>query len=286
MLAQAYNRQGSSRQCEVVFVSSDRDAGSFNGYYSEMPWTALPFGSPQCQTLGQLFGVRGIPSVVAIDRKTGQVLDREAKNAIAQSRFDLRAACSTWGIQATIPEERTVLQEAAASSAPTPKTAAPPPVAIDLAVVKQALGSVDEAELEAQETFYATLLKVLKNVLDNPTEPKFRSLKKTNAALQAKFFGVGDGAAIALLKLGGFEDGEETIGLPGSPDGRCTALRDAVQEHAEALAMARLRKERDAKIAGHLEEDKKKGPDRKFGGDSDTGRNTYGAGRKRGGGGG
>merc|ERR1719189_2563325 len=37
MLAQAYNRQ-QGLACQVVFVSSDRDQGSWQSYYNEMPW--------------------------------------------------------------------------------------------------------------------------------------------------------------------------------------------------------------------------------------------------------
>ena len=28
---------------DIVFVSSDRDQGSFDEYYGEMPWLALPY---------------------------------------------------------------------------------------------------------------------------------------------------------------------------------------------------------------------------------------------------
>lgn len=28
---------------EIIFVSSDRDSGSFKEYYKEMPWLALPY---------------------------------------------------------------------------------------------------------------------------------------------------------------------------------------------------------------------------------------------------
>ena len=31
------------RYLEIVFISSDREEASFNTYYSEMPWLAIPF---------------------------------------------------------------------------------------------------------------------------------------------------------------------------------------------------------------------------------------------------
>ena len=41
-----YNKvkQSESGKCfEIVFVSSDKTAEEFEGYYGEMPWLALPF---------------------------------------------------------------------------------------------------------------------------------------------------------------------------------------------------------------------------------------------------
>ena len=32
-----------SRHAEVVFVSSDNDESSFDEYYAEMPWLAVPY---------------------------------------------------------------------------------------------------------------------------------------------------------------------------------------------------------------------------------------------------
>ena len=44
---------------EIVFVSSDRDEGSFQSYFAEMPWLALPFADRQTkQALSDKFGVQ------------------------------------------------------------------------------------------------------------------------------------------------------------------------------------------------------------------------------------
>lgn len=44
---------------EIVFVSSDRDEESFEAYYGEMPWMALPFADrDKKQQLSSMFGVR------------------------------------------------------------------------------------------------------------------------------------------------------------------------------------------------------------------------------------
>ena len=52
---------------ELVFVSSDRDIESFNEYYGEMPFCALPFEEREAKgLLSKLFGIRGIPSLLIL----------------------------------------------------------------------------------------------------------------------------------------------------------------------------------------------------------------------------
>lgn len=65
----------SSKSCfEVVFLSSDRDEESFNGYFSKMPCLAIPFSdSASIKGLMDLFQVRSIPTLVILDGK-GKVL--------------------------------------------------------------------------------------------------------------------------------------------------------------------------------------------------------------------
>jgi len=40
-------------------VSSDRGEESFNEYFNEMPWLAVPFGHSMKSTLSKHFGVQG-----------------------------------------------------------------------------------------------------------------------------------------------------------------------------------------------------------------------------------
>merc|ERR1712232_1283954 len=42
-LAKWYTNSLKENGMEIVFVSSDRDESSFNSYFGEMPWLALPF---------------------------------------------------------------------------------------------------------------------------------------------------------------------------------------------------------------------------------------------------
>jgi hypothetical protein len=77
----------SSDNVEVVFVSSDRDEGSFDAYRREMPWVALPFSDrARKKALSAQFGVRGIPTLVVLDGATGQLVTSEGR-ARAQEFF-------------------------------------------------------------------------------------------------------------------------------------------------------------------------------------------------------
>ncbi|KAM5566802.1 hypothetical protein ABKV19_015097 [Rosa sericea] len=67
-LVEVYQDLASKGDFEVVFVSSDRDEESFSGYFSEMPWLAVPFSDSETRKgLKDLFKVRGIPHLVVID---------------------------------------------------------------------------------------------------------------------------------------------------------------------------------------------------------------------------
>merc|ERR1711972_1292572 len=56
-----HTKDGTSN-IEVVFVSSDRDQGAFDGYLAEMPWYAVPWADREKKgKLGEQFNVTGIP---------------------------------------------------------------------------------------------------------------------------------------------------------------------------------------------------------------------------------
>merc|ERR1712227_711490 len=61
-LAEWYNA-GLKDKMEIIFVSSDRDEASFNDYFKEMPWLALPYCKRERkEALSEACGVEGIPS--------------------------------------------------------------------------------------------------------------------------------------------------------------------------------------------------------------------------------
>ncbi|XP_073104108.1 probable nucleoredoxin 1-1 isoform X1 [Elaeis guineensis] len=69
---------------EVVFVSGDRDEDSFNGYFSKMPWLAIPFSDSKARDrLDELFKVRGIPHLVILGAR-GEVLNEKGVPAVRE----------------------------------------------------------------------------------------------------------------------------------------------------------------------------------------------------------
>jgi nucleoredoxin len=60
-----------------VFVSSDRDARSFDAYYATMPWAKVPFEAATARaTLGSKYAIRGIPALLLFD-PAGKLITRE-----------------------------------------------------------------------------------------------------------------------------------------------------------------------------------------------------------------
>ncbi|TVU40094.1 hypothetical protein EJB05_13543, partial [Eragrostis curvula] len=74
-LVEAYNELASQgKSFEVVFVSNDLNEEEFNSYFAKMSWLAVPFSDPEGrQSIADRFEVTGIPHLVILNAKTGQV---------------------------------------------------------------------------------------------------------------------------------------------------------------------------------------------------------------------
>jgi len=265
-------------QIKVVFISSDRSEADFQSYYAEMPWLALPFGSPQKEMLGMTYQVRGIPSLVVLDGTSGRLISQDGRADVGGAYFNMQSCLEKWGVAAPPPPP---VEEKPPA---VPKKALPDALPIDEEVVKAALERIDLETYEVQETFFRTGLKVLDNTLQNPGEAKFRQLKCTNPALSSKLLDVAGSAGKELMRLAGFKDSAdgELLALEGPPDGKCTSVRERMQAAATATWEKHAREERDARIKEEIEKDKSRAPTYKGGGD-ENGRMQIG--RKRGGGG-
>nr|ABX80203.1 unknown [Prorocentrum minimum] len=115
-------------------------------------------------------------------------------------------------------------------------------------VLAESLSTMGSQPWEVQEVCYGALLKLLGNVVRNPGEAKFRSIKRGNAAIKAKVLDCPGG--VGLLLAAGFVEEPEVYVLPESAplDLVQTAL-DQLQSHATAKSDANFRAERDAKLA-------------------------------------
>jgi len=73
-LAEFYTTSLKNKGMEIVFISSDRDEDSFNEYFKDMPWLALPYADRDAKAaLSKKFKVNGIPSFVILDSNGGTI---------------------------------------------------------------------------------------------------------------------------------------------------------------------------------------------------------------------
>ena len=77
-------RRGKKDEFEIVWISRCRDVDSFGQYFTQMNWLALPPDQAmgeRGQYLGELYKVKGIPSLVLLD-EIGNVITTDARNKI------------------------------------------------------------------------------------------------------------------------------------------------------------------------------------------------------------
>lgn len=104
-------------QCgvQIVFVSSDRDQASFKEYFATMPWPSLPSdagGVEVKQNLARLFQVRGIPSLVAIDAKSGKFITGDARTGVmmaGNNKEKQNKLVESWKSKEAVPVEQASL---------------------------------------------------------------------------------------------------------------------------------------------------------------------------------
>jgi len=89
-LSQFYKQlQDMKKPFEVIFVSADQDQSSFQQYFKEMPWLAVPFDDARREQLMEEHQVRGIPCFKIISSKTGKVIEPEAaRYPLVPATFD------------------------------------------------------------------------------------------------------------------------------------------------------------------------------------------------------
>merc|ERR1719235_1240122 len=182
------------------------------------------------------------------------------------------------------------------AAAPAPKPAAPQPSApkvdtshwpagtpIDDDSCATMLGLIAAVDWEVQEGFYGTAMLLLRNILDKPSEAKFRSIKTDNAKIKSKVLDVA-GCGKDLFLLGGFAEEGSMLQHPTGAEGKVRTLYDKISATANSAKEKQLRAERDKKIAEEVEKDAKRRPP--TGGAGGNERMNVGSDRKGRGGGG
>jgi len=98
VLAEAYKKH-SANDVEIVFVSSDQDQSSFDSYFAQMPWMAVPFADrDQKSKISTKFDVKGIPMLVVLNGETGKVVSLNGRGDLSQ-KADLEACLHLWALK-------------------------------------------------------------------------------------------------------------------------------------------------------------------------------------------
>lgn len=87
-LAEYYKEyKGKNRKFEIIFLSSDRDEGSYKEYFSEMPWIAPAFNEGETkQTLSSKYGVTGIPTLVIL-KPDGSLKTKDGRGMVMSGKY-------------------------------------------------------------------------------------------------------------------------------------------------------------------------------------------------------
>ena len=85
VLAKFYNELRAKRDdFEIVFCSSDKDDGSFNEYYREHPWLAVPFADRKRKDkLSRKFQVSGIPALIVVG-SDGKLITKDGRARVSE----------------------------------------------------------------------------------------------------------------------------------------------------------------------------------------------------------
>mmetsp|Transcript_1994 Transcript_1994/g.5542 ORF Transcript_1994/g.5542 Transcript_1994/m.5542 type:complete len:425 (-) Transcript_1994:168-1442(-) len=82
-LSRWYKSNNEGKKFDIVFVSSDEDAGSMASYYGGMPWKALPFGLRDAkEELSKAIGVEGIPTLAFLKSSDMSVMSTDARSRV------------------------------------------------------------------------------------------------------------------------------------------------------------------------------------------------------------
>jgi nucleoredoxin len=83
-LIEFYNKIKSSNNIELVFCSLDNCEKDYKDYISKMPWLCMPFEAKQSKTMASKYNAEGIPHLVVVDGKTGEVITEDGTASLGE----------------------------------------------------------------------------------------------------------------------------------------------------------------------------------------------------------
>ena len=191
-------------ELEVIFVSSDRSDRDMMDYFrtAHGSWLAVPFFSQQRQFLSNHFGVRGIPSLMLLNRGTWQQVEYEARGHIQQvamMRNPLRAL-----------EIATEMRERSG--------------AFMFDSIPRSLSHVSLTP-EQREGIFDLLGKLASNIADHPTESKYRQVKSDNSTIRKTILELfPDGGPLNSINFFPSPDNDSFIYRPSHVDPRTMSV--------------------------------------------------------------
>jgi len=89
VLSENYTKlKEAGKKTEFVFLSSDQDQDAYDEYHASMSFPALPYSEDEVkEKFSSKYGVRGIPSFVLVNARTGELITKEGRNIISDSDF-------------------------------------------------------------------------------------------------------------------------------------------------------------------------------------------------------
>ena len=86
LLAELYGEEDNeaNKNFEVVACIADPNEEMYKEYLSKMPFPAMPWKDARCKAIGKKFSVRGVPRLIVLNAKTGEVIDDNAKEKVEQ----------------------------------------------------------------------------------------------------------------------------------------------------------------------------------------------------------
>lgn len=84
VLIEFYNKMKESKNLEIVFCSLDSDENQYKEYSAKMPWPSMPMGAKETQTMASKYKAEGIPHLVVVDGKTGEVITEDGTSGLRE----------------------------------------------------------------------------------------------------------------------------------------------------------------------------------------------------------